>query len=140
MSAERVANRSNYLHRPEENYKNAMSMDLANKRLLMKKTKITFDQEKLNISAEILRALAHPLRIKILDYIDKNEGINVNVIYKNLQLEQSITSQHLRIMRDAGVVNAQKEGKYMFYSIDYSKVDRAVTAVNRFLDNKIVHA
>jgi len=99
----------------------------------MKKTKISFNQEKLNISAEILRALAHPLRIKILDYIDKNEGINVNVIYKNLALEQSITSQHLRIMREAGVLHATKEGKFIYYKIDYLTVSRAVQAVNRFL-------
>ncbi|MEM6697105.1 MAG: metalloregulator ArsR/SmtB family transcription factor, partial [Bacteroidota bacterium] len=67
-------------------------------------TKIAINQEKLTESSEILRALAHPLRMKILEFIDQNDEINVNKIYNTLRLEQSITSQHLRILRLAGLV------------------------------------
>ena len=59
----------------------------------MKGTKVTFDNEKLHYSSELMRALAHPLRLKILEFIDTNKSINVNKIYSNLDLEQSITSQ-----------------------------------------------
>jgi DNA-binding transcriptional ArsR family regulator len=85
-------------------------------------------------SAEILRALAHPLRLQILEFIDNNKTINVNKIYNTLKLEQSITSQHLRILRVAGVVLTKREGKFIHYSIDYPKVAGVLKAVDAFLD------
>lgn len=102
----------------------------------MKKTKVIFDNEKLNFSCELMRALAHPLRLKILEFIDMNEKINVNKIYNTLRIEQSITSQHLKILKLAGVVNAQKEGKFMIYNINYNILERAENAVNNFLNKK----
>lgn len=99
----------------------------------MKKTKVIFNSEKLDVSCELMRALAHPLRLKILGFIDKNGTLPVNKIYSSLRIEQSITSQHLKILRLAGVVVAEKEGKLMRYSIDYGIVQRAETAVKRFL-------
>ena len=97
------------------------------------KEKINFNQERLDKSTDILRALAHPLRIKILSFIDQNDEINVNKIYNTLDLEQSITSQHLSVLRNADVVQTNREGKFVQYSIDYRKVDRAVQAIKSFL-------
>ncbi len=99
----------------------------------MKRTKVTFNNEKLHVSSELMRALAHPLRLKILEFIDAHGTINVNKIYKTLQIEQSITSQHLKILKIAGVVHGEKEGKFMRYNINYDIVHRAVKAVNNFL-------
>jgi DNA-binding transcriptional ArsR family regulator len=98
----------------------------------MKKTKVTFDNEKLQYSSELLRALAHPLRLKILEFIDENKEINVNKIYNSLKIEQSITSQHLKVLREAGVVFTDKEGKYVHYSIDYKRLINTVSALNNF--------
>ncbi len=99
----------------------------------MRKTKVTFDSQKLHVSTELMRALAHPLRLKILEFIDTHGTINVNKIYNTLRIEQSITSQHLKILRLSGVVNAQKDGKYMHYNINYTIVERAQKAVSKFL-------
>jgi len=99
----------------------------------MKKTKVTFNSDKLTYSCELMRALAHPLRLKILEFIDGHGTINVNKIYNTLNIEQSITSQHLRILRLAGVVNAKREGKFMHYNINYPIVERANKAVNNFV-------
>lgn len=100
----------------------------------MRKTKVTFNNERLQVSSEILRALAHPLRLKILEFIDRNETINVNKIYNTLNLEQSITSQHLRIMRNAGILHAERDGKFVHYTIDYEIIERAEFAINNFLN------
>ena len=99
----------------------------------MKRTKVTFQQEKLTVSTELMRALAHPLRLKILEFLDQNKNIQVNQIYNTLKIEQSIASQHLRILKNAGVLMADKDGKYMHYAIDYQKVSNAVKAINRFM-------
>jgi ArsR family transcriptional regulator len=99
----------------------------------MRKTKVTFNNEKLQISSEILRALGHPLRLRIIEFIDKHSTINVNKIYNTLKIEQSITSQHLRILRSAGIVHTQKDGKYIHYTLDYPKITNAVKAINKYL-------
>lgn len=99
----------------------------------MKRTKVTFQQEQLTVSSELMRALAHPLRLKILEFLDQNKNIQVNHIYNSLQIEQSIASQHLRILKNAGVLLADKDGKYMHYTIDYPRIVQAVKAINRFL-------
>lgn len=105
-------------------------------KLSMRKTKVSINTERLHTSSEILRAIAHPLRMKILEFIDRNEEINVNKIYNTLNLEQSITSQHLRILRQAGLVNTQRDGKYIHYSIDYEKLNDAVGAIRSFLEKQ----
>lgn len=99
----------------------------------MKRTKVTFQQEKLQVSTELMRALAHPLRLKILEFLDQNKNIQVNQIYNTLKIEQSIASQHLRILKNAGILVADKDGKYMHYDIDYQRVSNAVKAINRFM-------
>ena len=99
----------------------------------MRKTKVTFQNEKLQTSAELMRALAHPLRLKILDFIDGHGTINVNKIYKTLNLEQSITSQHLRILRSADVLESKRVGKYIHYTINYRTVRKAARAIDNFM-------
>ncbi len=99
----------------------------------MKKTKVRFKNEKLQYSALLMKALAHPLRLQILKYIDSQGVINVNKIYSTLKIEQSVTSQHLKILRLAGVLAARKEGKFVYYKINYDIVERAEKAVANYL-------
>jgi DNA-binding transcriptional ArsR family regulator len=99
----------------------------------MRKTDVKVDVDRLHTSSEVLRAVAHPLRIKILEFIDSNEEINVNKIYNTLGLEQSITSQHLRILRQVNLVHTEREGKYIHYRINYDKLEDAVGSVQYFL-------
>lgn len=100
----------------------------------MRKTKVKINDEQLQISSEILRAIAHPLRMQILEFVDKHKTINVNKIYNTLKLEQSITSQHLRILRVAGVVEANRDGKFIYYSLNYSRIAQVIKGVNNFLE------
>ena len=100
----------------------------------MRDTKVVLNSQKLDYSCELMRALAHPLRLKILSFIDSSKEINVNQIYNTLELEQSITSQHLKVLRIAGIVNVEKSGKYMKYSINYDILERAQYSVNRFIN------
>ncbi len=99
----------------------------------MKQTKVVFNNERLQYSSELMRALAHPLRLKILEFIDQNGSINVNKIYNTLMIEQSITSQHLRILKLAGVVSSERTGKFIHYTINYDIVHKAQAAVKKFL-------
>ena len=92
--------------------------------------------DKLRNSTEVLRAIAHPLRLEMLQYIDTNKSANVHQIYTALKLEQSIASQHLRILRQTGLVKTAREGKFIYYLVDYTKIEETSIAVGRF--SKIV--
>ena len=91
------------------------------------------DKNSLEIATETLRAITHPLRLSILAFIDKNRMVQVNQIYNTLKLEQSITSQHLRILRKADIVTTQREGKYVKYSVNYSKISLLKEKIDIYL-------
>ncbi|TVR77867.1 MAG: transcriptional regulator [Chitinophagaceae bacterium] len=93
---------------------------------------IQIDATNLNYCSDIMRAISHPLRLKILSFIDNEKKTNVNKIYNTLKLEQSITSQHLKILRDNELVISEREGKYIFYRINYEKIIHVNTVINQF--------
>ena len=91
--------------------------------------------KQLDSASSVMRALAHPLRMRILSFIDRNRRINVNKIYKSLKVEQSIASQHLRIMRDDDLVKAERKGKFIFYTVNYNKLAHIEKSVEKFLES-----
>lgn len=93
-----------------------------------------FNQTNLDTASALLRAIAHPLRLSILSFIDKKKIINVNKIYNTLGLEQSITSQHLRILRNAELVDTKREGKFIYYSLNYDKIEQVNEAIIDFTE------
>ncbi len=78
----------------------------------------------------ILRALNHKLRQQILKLLDDNKRMTVTEIYVKLRLEQSVASQHLAILRRAGIVATQRDGKFIYYGIAYDRVKE----VNAFVE------
>ncbi|MDD5133833.1 MAG: metalloregulator ArsR/SmtB family transcription factor [Phycisphaerae bacterium] len=66
--------------------------------------------------AHILKSLAHPTRIGIVCLLSDSE-LTVGQIVSRLNLKQSIVSQHLNIMRLAGILSSSKRGAKVFYSI-----------------------
>jgi len=95
------------------------------KTAVVQKPKLAIDSSQLNKTMNMLRALNHPLRLKILQYIHQHEKIIVSKIYAKLQIEQSVTSQHLAILRKHGFVNAYREGRFIFYSVNYERLQDA---------------
>jgi ArsR family transcriptional regulator len=87
------------------------------------------DNSKLKHGASVMRALSHPVRLKIMEYIDKNKVINVNKIYAALKLEQSITSQHLCTLRKEKLVISKREGKFIYYSVNYERVQNVLIQI-----------
>lgn len=78
-------------------------------------------------SANLLfRAVTHPLRQEILEFLDQNQGCPVNKIYNAMNIEQSVASQHLAILRKENLVYGERSGKYIYYSINYKRLEKAV--------------
>ncbi len=80
----------------------------------------------------IIRALNHKLRQQIIKLLDERRKMTVTEIYIDLRLEQSVTSQHLAILRRAGLVTATREGKFIYYSMNYKRVKEVSDFVEDF--------
>lgn len=91
-----------------------------------------FQADKLQSSSEVLRALAHPLRLDLVQFIRTAGWVSVQTIYQSLGIEQSLTSQHLRILRRAGLVITERDGKHVNYHVVEERYDQVADAVNRF--------
>jgi DNA-binding transcriptional ArsR family regulator len=82
----------------------------------------------------ILRAINHPLRLKIIKFIDEKKQATVTEIYTELLLEQAIVSQHLAILRRAGFLIAKRQSKFIYYTISYNFTAYFVVTINAFFD------
>ena len=89
---------------------------------------------KLKKAELVLQALNHPLRQKILAFIHTHTDVRVTTIQEQLHLEQTVTSQHLSILRKAGFVESRREGKHVFYSINYPKLEQVQNSIKNLLD------
>jgi DNA-binding transcriptional ArsR family regulator len=74
-------------------------------------------------AALVLRAINHKLRQQILKLIDEHGKITVTEIYVKLRLEQSVASQHLAILRKAGFVKTERDGKFIYYTVNTARVE-----------------
>ena len=83
-------------------------------------------------ASNLLRACTHPLRLQLISFIAENKSINVNSIYQALNLEQSVASQHLKILRDANVVLTNREGKFIFYSLNYELLEQIADSTQKY--------
>jgi DNA-binding transcriptional ArsR family regulator len=79
----------------------------------------------------ILRAINHKLRQQILKLIAEQGKITVTELYVKLRLEQSVASQHLAILRKAGFVKTDRDGKFIYYSVNNSRLDD----LNKFVES-----
>lgn len=94
--------------------------------IVLKKGKkdIQLDYSELRKAVLVLRAVNHKLRQRIIDLLEENEKMTVTDIYIKLRLEQSVASQHLAILRKAGVVATDRQGKFIFYGLDKERLNQ----------------
>ena len=80
-------------------------------------------------AALILRAFNHKLRQQILKLIDTQEKVTVTEIYVKLRIEQSVASQHLAILRKADFVKTERDGKFIYYTVNTARMEE----LNKFV-------
>ena len=80
--------------------------------------------------SEILKALAHPARLKMVAGLLKDE-CNVAQIQKVLGLPQSTISQHLRILKNADIIKGRREGTKTCYRVIDAQVRKIVEIIKR---------
>jgi DNA-binding transcriptional ArsR family regulator len=87
--------------------------------------------EKLEIAASMLRAMAHPMRIAIVDLLTANKRLTVTEIYERLNIEQASASHHLNILKNKGLLESKREGKMIFYSLKHNRLTEIIECLDR---------
>jgi DNA-binding transcriptional ArsR family regulator len=87
--------------------------------------------EQLEFSASMLKAIAHPMRIAILNYLENGNKLTVTEIHNLLGIEQSTTSHHLGILKDKNVLSSKREGKNTYYFLRHENLSDIINCVNK---------
>lgn len=87
----------------------------------------TMDYEK---ESEVLRALGHPVRLRMVEGLMRNE-CNVNKIVDVLGLPQSTVSQHLGILKNRGILVARKDGVRTCYTVADKRVQQVMKILGK---------
>lgn len=87
------------------------------------------DFEALSETAEMLKSIAHPVRLCIVRGLIHEGECNVTKIQSCLNIPQSTLSQHLAKLRDLKVIRGKREGTEIFYQVVHEGVKRVVQAL-----------
>ncbi|MFN6375280.1 MAG: ArsR/SmtB family transcription factor [Chitinophagia bacterium] len=79
----------------------------------------------------VFRAMNHQLRQEMIRMIDKNGHVTVTDIFVEMRLEQSVASQHLAILRRAGIVVPERDGKFVYYKLN----DERLSMINKMIQD-----
>ena len=89
------------------------------------------EAERLERIADILKTVAHPIRLGIIRLLEIHPKMSVNELCVQLESEQSLTSHHLKNMRLKGLLSSKREGRSIYYSLK----ERDVSLIIDCLDN-----
>jgi ArsR family transcriptional regulator len=88
------------------------------------------------IQADYIKALAHPLRLQIIDFLKKGAQ-NVSSIVKALDIQQSSLSRHLTILKENGILEGRHQGLMIYYSIEDEDIFRVLQPIRILLSKKL---
>ncbi|MCK9450654.1 MAG: metalloregulator ArsR/SmtB family transcription factor [Bacteroidales bacterium] len=90
--------------------------------------------QKLEKVAGRLRAIAHPVRLAIIEMLTKNSKMSVTEIYLHLDIEQAAASHHLNIMKNKGILDAKRDGKKIYYSLRNTTLADIIGCIDKCKD------
>ena len=90
-----------------------------------------------SFQAEFFKALAHPLRIRVLDAL-RQGPVSVNELRERLGVEQSTLSQQLAVLRSRRLVLTQRQGTTIRYEISDPAIWRLLDSAREIFDNQLV--
>jgi DNA-binding transcriptional ArsR family regulator len=89
--------------------------------------------------ARICRAFAHPARLQILDLLGKGE-CGVSQLQKEMEISKTGLSQHVAILKSAGVLSTRRNGKQVFCTLAIPEVKEACNLIRRVLQVQITES
>ncbi len=82
--------------------------------------------------ATMLKAMAHPRRLEIIHLL-RDQALAVSQIYQMLDLPQANISQHLKVLKKAGILSCQRQGKQMVYQLAHPNIIRSGDLIRQVL-------
>jgi DNA-binding transcriptional ArsR family regulator len=82
------------------------------------------DVEELSAMADVLKVIAHPVRLEIIELLEVIPKMCVSEMLDRINIEQSQLSHHLSKMKDKGVLKSERDGKKIFYSLGFDQITR----------------
>lgn len=81
--------------------------------------------------ARLAKALGHPARVKIVRFLLERDECIVGAVVDELPLAQSTVSQHLKVLREAGLIHGEVEGSRICYCVDPTRIGRVRSLLER---------
>ena len=88
------------------------------------------------IQTDYIKALAHPLRLQLIDFLKKGEQ-NVGNIVKVVGIQQSSLSRHLTILKEVGILRARQQGLMIYYSIEDQDIFKILHPMRQLLCKRL---
>lgn len=95
----------------------------------MHSTSTNLNRKILERTAASLKAIAHPVRLAMIDLLRDGKRLNVTQIYQTLGLEQAVASQHLSILKDKNILSSKRQGKHSYYFLKHPSVLEVINLV-----------
>ena len=83
----------------------------------------------INKAKSVARAIGSGTRQEMMQYIDSRGKVTVTEIYEYLQMDQPIASRHLGILRESNLVNTERDGKFIYYSVNKDNIEKMLNCV-----------
>lgn len=99
-----------------------------------KPSKRSLSLEAVRTAATMLKCIGHPIRLQIIELLDRGGEHNVTAIHETLGLEQAVASQHLNLMRDKGILASRREGVNVYYRILDPRVTQVIECIHDHCD------
>lgn len=80
-------------------------------------------------TSELFKALSHPIRLKIVCGLIKKNECNVSKMVEQLNLPQPLISQHLTILKNAGIIQGYRDGNQICYKVINDEVRQIIKAL-----------
>lgn len=92
------------------------------------------DRTLLERTASSLKAVAHPVRLAMIDLLKDGKRLNVTQIYSMLGLEQAVASQHLSILKERDILDSRRQGKHSYYYLKHACIVEVIELVMQTFD------
>lgn len=86
--------------------------------------------KKLEESSNIIKVLAHPMRIAIMKILMANEKMSVTEIFEKLSIKQAAASNHLKLMKVCNLLISNRVGKKTYYSVNIKTIQTLGVELN----------
>jgi len=90
---------------------------------------LSLPKEKLIKAAAIMKVVAHPTRLAVVDLLGRHERLTVNEIAEVTGCEQSLLSHHLTNMRLSGILKSEREGINIYYSLKVQELTKLLACI-----------